>query len=1120
MLSRRSSCIYCRFHTHLLTLSSRRLRSTTAASNIKHKHIFPDPDNDPRLYSFPSSTKKSEDNVIRRTSFSPRGPSLPRGKGGRSSRRDAGPGPRITIGDKVIARGEKDANFPDALQKRLEVLRKELRHAPVIEQILKEARDSDKEGVWKKVWGKFSSNLLGDDSSRPVPWSRGSNDEGGRGRAGSEGLKAVYRQRGNGGLDERVKHAFYAHVTNSRFSDTDLRNQKVLADLRYPAEWFPATRSLHRTVHLHVGPTNSGKTYHALQQLEKAKTGAYAGPLRLLAHEVYSRMNAKGRACALITGEERRNAVGGSHIGGEAGLQACTVEMMPLNKTLDVAVIDEIQMIGNAERGWAWTQALMGVKAKEVHLCGEERTVPLVRELCASVGDKLIIHKYERLSPLKVAEGSLNGDLKNLRKGDCIVSFSVMGIHALRSQIEKLTNKKVATVYGSLPPETRAQQARLFNDPDNDYDYLVASDAVGMGLNLAIKRIIFEASSKFDGVSRKTLSIADIKQIGGRAGRYRTAQFNAKVGADSLDLASVKGDSPVEVSATSDTEPENVGLVTTLEAFDFPIIAAAMTAEPEPIRTAGLFPPASVLERFSSYFPPGTPFSYILMRLHELSQVHSRFHLCGLREQIWIADLIEPVQGLTISDRNVICSAPASKSEDMFRTLLPAYAKCIATQTGGGILEIPELPLEVLEAEVSASREYLRSLERLHKGVVTYLWLSYRFAGIFTTRALAHHVKGLVEGRIEEVLGRFSFSEVQRRKMAEMRERAMMAVAEVEVGEAVEGAEGRAVGGGLVEGEVEEVEVDGAGEEHGGGGDVVQDFSAEVGNEGGEESALAGEAHFSGEEDVVIEDPIVAELIEEEEKPGTLSFAEWRVQQTRGESQGSMEKGREEADSILAAFNEGEEAAASASESDEVEEVSEERPSIAEADREIAAENLADASTDDPEVSVSPETESSEPPLETQAESPEAVEPRTEFEHFDGSGKSISNSERAACLVRSLMYDMYCNADLEMDLNKNHRRCRHDRRMHLNYALDRNPWMSPGTQMPNFTFPEDSLCNYRLVTTHWRTSAWARDVKITPSRGRDKMATVDIDRIVRYDAGLVVAVGLANPATAHCCYLK
>ena len=237
---------------------------------------------------------------------------------------------------------------------------------------------------------------------------------------------------------------------------------------------------MHRTIHLHVGPTNSGKTYHALKRLEQAESGVYAGPLRLLAHEVFTRLNAKGKRCTLITGEEKRSPDDSL----TSDMQSCTVEMMPLNKTVDVAVIDEIQMIGNAERGWAWTQALLGVKAHEVHLCGEVRTVPLIRELCASIGEKLEVHHYERLSPLQMADRSLDGDLKRLRKGDCIVSFSVMGIHALRKQIEQMTGRKVATVYGSLPPETRAQQARLFNDPDNDFDYLVASDAIGMGLNL------------------------------------------------------------------------------------------------------------------------------------------------------------------------------------------------------------------------------------------------------------------------------------------------------------------------------------------------------------------------------------------------------------------------------------------------------------------------------------------------------------------------------------------------------------------------------------------------------------------------------------------------------------
>lgn len=293
-------------------------------------------------------------------------------------------------------------------------------------------------------------------------------------------LRQVFVDKDVSGLNAHIKYAFYGHVAALRFTQSDIHNQKALADLRYPAEWFPAARQVQRKIHLHVGPTNSGKTYHALKRLEEAESGVYAGPLRLLAHEVYTRLNAKGKKCALITGEERRFPDDDV----DCAMSSCTVEMVPLNRKMDVAVIDEIQMIGNDQRGWAWTQALLGLRASEIHLCGEERTVPLIRELAAAMGDELEIHRYERLSPLKMSSKSLGGDFNKLRKGDCIVSFSVMSIHALRKSIERTTGKKVAIVYGSLPPETRAQQARLFNDPNNDYDFLVASDAIGMGLNL------------------------------------------------------------------------------------------------------------------------------------------------------------------------------------------------------------------------------------------------------------------------------------------------------------------------------------------------------------------------------------------------------------------------------------------------------------------------------------------------------------------------------------------------------------------------------------------------------------------------------------------------------------
>lgn len=290
-------------------------------------------------------------------------------------------------------------------------------------------------------------------------------------------------------LQDQLTYAFYELATNDFLSSKDIENQVALADLRYPNEWYPITRQLQRTIHVHVGPTNSGKTYHALKRLESAKRGLFAGPLRLLAHEVYTRMNDAGKPCVLITGDEIREppdklAEASRH--QSIGLASCTVEMLPAHRRVDVAVIDEIQMLASPERGWAWTQALLGTQADEVHVCGETRVVPLIRSLCASIGDNVVLHEYKRLSPLAMDKKSLNGDLSSLRPGDCIVCFSVVGIHHMRRRIEQETKRNVAIVYGSLPPETRAHQARLFNDPDNDYDYLVASDAIGMGLNLYV----------------------------------------------------------------------------------------------------------------------------------------------------------------------------------------------------------------------------------------------------------------------------------------------------------------------------------------------------------------------------------------------------------------------------------------------------------------------------------------------------------------------------------------------------------------------------------------------------------------------------------------------------------
>ncbi|EEP75872.1 conserved hypothetical protein [Uncinocarpus reesii 1704] len=411
--------------------------------------------------------------------------------------------------------------------------------------------------------------------------------------------------------------------------------------------------------------------------------------------------------------------------------------MAPLGQEVDVAVIDEIQMIGDLHRGWAWTRALLGAPAKEVHLCGEERVVPLIRELAALTGDKLTIHHYKRLNPLIPMSKSLKGSLRGLQKGDCVVAFSRLGIHALKQEIEKATGRRAAIVYGSLPAEIRSQQADLFNDPNNDYDFLVASDAIGMGLNLSCKRIIFESVIKRSPSGLQRLSVSQVKQIGGRAGRYRSA-------AEAIDS-----------SLSPSEENQNVGLVTCLEEVDLPHIQKCLNADPEPISAAGILPLDSMILNFSNRFPPTTPFAYLLQRLWKVAQTHPRFFLCELQSKT-VQEILDSVVGLSPADKLVFLSAPTSTADPTNALTLRAFATCVARHTSGSLLDIPELNLQILDAPVSGDKNYLRALESLHRSLVLYLWLSFRVGGIFTDRSLATHVKEIVEMKMDRALTEFS----------------------------------------------------------------------------------------------------------------------------------------------------------------------------------------------------------------------------------------------------------------------------------------------------------------------------------------------------------------------------
>lgn len=566
-------------------------------------------------------------------------------------------------------------------------------------------------------------------------------------------LQFAYIRGDEKGLSSQLYYLFRNFLLRNRFSQTVANAQRRVMDLRYPWEWFPATRALQRTIHLHVGPTNSGKTYHALKALENAETGVYCGPLRLLAHEVYTRLIAKEKPCALITGEEQRYPEDTNKY-----FVSCTVEMTPLNQVMDVAVIDEIQMIADHDRGSAWTAAFLGVQAKEVHLCGEERTVDLIKSICASIGDTCVVHRYERLTPLQAAPKALGKNLKKLEKGDCIVAFSKFAIHALKAKIERETGRRCAIIYGSLPPETRTQQAALFNDPNNDYDFLVASDAVGMGLNLEIRRVIFESLTKHDGVDYRDLSISEIRQIGGRAGRFKTAR-------DAIAASHTAGEAAdaEKYVARATREEEKVGFVTTLDPMDLEGVRKNLWRNARQLQSAAIMPPMAFIERFASFFPSDMPLSFVLMKIHEVASLSERFQMSVKDDFLTILDAIHEFP-LSISDRLVVMTAPVPLRSWGSTKAIKAVARCLAEKRGGHILDMEEINLEVLNTSFEGlsrdeSASYLSHLEALHHAVVLYLWMSYRFPRIFVSQSLAFHVRDQVHLKINEYLAQTSFND-------------------------------------------------------------------------------------------------------------------------------------------------------------------------------------------------------------------------------------------------------------------------------------------------------------------------------------------------------------------------
>ena len=294
-----------------------------------------------------------------------------------------------------------------------------------------------------------------------------------------------------------------------KFRRYKVRNRILELVPARPEMEFAEVRELRRHFIFHIGPTNSGKTFQALERLKEAACGVYLGPLRLLALEVYERMNEMGVPCTMRTGQECIEEE-------NSRVTASTIEMADFDENYDIAVIDEAQLVADTDRGHSWTKAVLGLRAEEIHICMSPAAEQVICHLVGLCGDDYEVRRYERKTEL-ICEDRPFVFPDDVREGDALIAFSKKSVLDVAGRLEE-AGVSSSVIYGSLPPEIRRRQTRLFNRGKTKV--AVATDAIGMGLNLPVRRIVFLQADKLDGTSRRPLRTPEIKQIAGRAGRY------------------------------------------------------------------------------------------------------------------------------------------------------------------------------------------------------------------------------------------------------------------------------------------------------------------------------------------------------------------------------------------------------------------------------------------------------------------------------------------------------------------------------------------------------------------------------------------------------------------------
>jgi ATP-dependent RNA helicase SUPV3L1/SUV3 len=500
-------------------------------------------------------------------------------------------------------------------------------------------------------------------------------------------------------IRQRLEHAVEREMEEQHAERT--RQSINLAE--YPASFEVARRMKRKFIAL-LGPTNSGKTHQAIEALAKAPSGVYLAPLRLLALENYERlqgMEQRGKplAVSLVTGEERRTVEGATHV-------ASTVEMLDTRTAIDVAVIDEIQMLSDRDRGAAWTAAVCGAPAQVVYLVGAPEARRAIEVLAARLECELEVHILKRKGPLSM-EPSAVRKLSNLRRGDAVICFSRREVLLWRDMVTDM-GLSAATVYGNLSPEVRRAQAQRFRD--GAADVVVGTDAIAMGLNMPIARIIMTTSVKYNGYEEEEISAALARQIAGRAGRFGVHEEGLVAGYDN--------------------ETHNV-------------MRSLLREKPVPLKTTGfaVAPTLEHLHRISSVTNEHGLAKLLKRFVHNIDVPDGFFFPRITEDQFERAAWLDTLE-LTVAEKFALSLVPISSKVPSLQNAWEKWAKALAHKAVTH-LSPHQSPLSYMN---------LQEVEDSCRLYSAYAWLSYRQPEYFPDIKEAQQLSRAASERVDAIL--------------------------------------------------------------------------------------------------------------------------------------------------------------------------------------------------------------------------------------------------------------------------------------------------------------------------------------------------------------------------------